>query len=200
MNAGWVDESVKRQSRTEVQAVEFFLPGYSLDPASPEDIPSVMELVAAAILKMNEKGIYQWSDEYPAAGLLRSDAEEGNLFLLHEGGSLAGIMVLNESASPEYAAIPWTPVSGPILVIHRLCIHPAYQGRSLARGLVSAAVTHARINAYTAIRLDAYTANPAALKLYESSGFTCRGQVWFSGRSLPFNCYELLVTAEGAGV
>ncbi|MCB2361714.1 nitroreductase family protein [Clostridium estertheticum] len=45
-------------------------------------------------------------------------------------------------------------------------------------------------NNYSCIRLDAYSGNETALKLYENFGYKKVGQVYFSWRDIPFYCYE----------
>ena len=43
---------------------------------------------------------------------------------------------------------------------------------------------------YSCIRLDAYSKNEKANKLYESFGYKKAGQVYFPRRDFPFHCYE----------
>jgi len=45
-------------------------------------------------------------------------------------------------------------------------------------------------NNYKSIRLDAYSANVAAVRLYEKRGYNKIGQVFFPHRKYPFYCFE----------
>lgn len=51
----------------------------------------------------------------------------------------------------------------------------------------------ALINNFTSIRLDAFSGNKKALKLYEDRCYLKRGEIYFPRRNLPFFCYERMV-------
>ncbi len=78
-----------------------------------------------------------------------------------------------------------------MLVIHRLCVHPDWQARGLARQLMDFAENHARTQSYASIRLDAYKGNPRAIAFYEKRGYQRVGQARFPRRPLPFDLFEL---------
>jgi ribosomal protein S18 acetylase RimI-like enzyme len=81
----------------------------------------------------------------------------------------------------------------PALVVHRLCVDPAYQGNGLGSQLMDFAEAHAKQNTYVSIRLDAYAGNPRAVWLYERRGYRKAGQVYFPRRTLPFFCFEKIL-------
>ena len=55
-----------------------------------------------------------------------------------------------------YKTVNWTEGAGEILVIHRLAVHPKFQGQSIAGKLMDFAEGHALNHNYAAIRLDAF--------------------------------------------
>jgi len=135
----------------------------------------------------------QWNDIYPTRQILEQDIREENLYLLFDESILCGQVVLNDHQDDEYKMIPWRYNADKVLVIHRLCVHPAKRGRGYAHKLMDFAEHYAGANNYVCIRLDAYTANAAAINLYEIRNYVKAGQVRFPGRKFAFNCYEKLL-------
>jgi ribosomal protein S18 acetylase RimI-like enzyme len=69
-------------------------------------------------------------------------------------------------------------------------VHPDWQQRGVGRHLMEFAEQYAVEHGFRCIRLDAYTGNPRAITLYERGGYDKIGQIYFRGRSLPFDCFE----------
>ena len=102
----------------------------------------------------------------------------GALYLAWDGARAIGSMVLNHDADPDYAQVPgWGPDADwpHLLLIHTLAVHPAYQGRGLARRLLAHAEVLARQSGMRALRLDVCVGNVPAIRLYEQCGFACAG-------------------------
>jgi ribosomal protein S18 acetylase RimI-like enzyme len=53
---------------------------------------------------------------------------------------------------------------------------PAYRGRGLGRRLLTAAVDAGRKRGFERIELEVFASNTAAIRLYESAGFTAEGR------------------------
>ena len=73
-------------------------------------------------------------------------------------------------------------------MVHRLMVDPRYQGRGIAGELMRFAEDRAGELGYDAIRLDAFSANPRALWLYQRLGYHDAGCVTF--RKGLFRCFE----------
>ncbi|HVH25256.1 MAG TPA: GNAT family N-acetyltransferase [Vicinamibacterales bacterium] len=161
----------------------------SIRRAEPDDLNAVMQLVADCIRAMRQAGIEQWDDIYPDRATLLADARERTLHLawLHED-RLVGCLVLNDYQNPEYADVPWTIAGARIAVVHRLMVDPWFQGRGLARELMGFAERLATEGGCDVLRLDAFTANPRALRLYQGLGYHDAGSVTF--RKGVFRCFE----------
>lgn len=158
--------------------------------AEKKDLTSIMELIRKCVAAMNNNGIYQWNDSYPNKDIILEDIVKRELFIFKIDSNIAGIMVINEEQSPEYSEVLWSINSAKILVLHRLAVHPDFQREGVASALLNFAESTAKNEGYTAIRLDTYSKNPMALKLYEKHGYIKVGQVYFEGRKDPFYCYE----------
>lgn len=155
-----------------------------------EDQAHVTALLKSCMQHMRNNGIDQWNETYPNEQIVKEDLDSNALYIVKADGGILAVMTLDEQQPPEYGTVPWTVQSGKALVIHRLAVHPNHQGRGLAKLLVEFAERKAREGKYDSIRLDAYTGNPPALRLYEKFGYEARGEVWFPSRLKPFYCYE----------
>ncbi len=144
-----------------------------------------------AVSRMIQNKILQWDELYPTKEILSDDIASGVAFGLFCDEALAGYVVLNERQDSEYAAIPWRFIEGKQLVIHRLFIDPAFQGKGLAQAMLAFAEEFGTKSGYASIRLDAFPPNEAAIHMYEKRGFLLRGTVRF--RKGIFNCYEKLL-------
>ena len=155
-----------------------------------EDITLIVDLIKDIIIDMETKGIYQWNEHYPSQSIFENDINNETLYLMKNDHECLGIIVFDEQQSPEYKEIDWLTEGKKVLVIHRLAINPKYQKQGIARLLMDFAENIAIKKGYTSIRLDAYSGNPRALKLYENRGYEKTGQLFFSFRELPFYCFE----------
>lgn len=157
--------------------------------AEPKHLPDLLRLYTTCMRAMRAGGIEQWGDDYPTSAIIEKDVRDGSLHILEEMESILASICLNETQAPEYQALRWqTPE--PILVVHRLCVDPARQRGGLGNQMMDFAEDFARQEGYAGIRLDTYSNNPAALRLYERRGYCRTGEVRFRGRSLPFYCFE----------
>lgn len=141
---------------------------------------------------MQRKGIDQWDAVYPNEEVVERDVNYGSQYILEDGERCLAAVTLNEEQDPAYRNVQWSG-GEPVLVIHRLCVDPAYQGTGLGKRLMDFSEGWAIRNAYASIRLDAYTGNPSAVKLYEHRGYRKAGQVYFPRRTRPFFCFEKIL-------
>jgi GNAT superfamily N-acetyltransferase len=143
-----------------------------IQPATPQHIPAIVELLRACVAAMRAAGIDQWDEIYPTAATISADVEAESMFVgMLEDGAVAGVIVLNERQDPEYREVPWTIEASRIGVVHRLMVTPALQGGRLAAVFMRFIEERARQLGYEALRLDAFTQNPRALRLYARLGY-----------------------------
>jgi len=142
---------------------------------------------------MKSKGIDQWDEVYPNKETFQTDINNNSLYIAMIEGSeeIIGCIVLNEYQEPEYKDIEWSFNQGKIAVIHRLMVHPKYEGKGIARDLVEFIEKLARENGYTALRLDVFSQNLRAINFYKKQGYKVSRKVNF--RKGEFLCCEKVI-------
>lgn len=155
------------------------------------DLPALLALKDACVARMRADGIEQWDEVYPDAAVFIRDLAAGTVHVLREGGGIIGCFTLDTTHDPLWEGMAWTVPVESAEVVHRLMVHPAAQGRGLAKLLMAHAESLARARDFRAIHLDCFTANPAALALYERLGYRRTGTARM--RKGPFVCFEKLL-------
>lgn len=158
--------------------------------ATKQDIVGIINMISECIKSMEAQGIYQCNKIYPNFEVIENDVKNGSGYVIKDNNTCIAYVVINEEQSPEYSRISWSTDVNKVLVIHRLSVHPESQGKGIAKKLINFIEDFAVKYKYTCIRLDAYSGNKVALRLYEKMGYKSLGQVFFPGRELPFLCYE----------
>jgi len=129
------------------------------------------ELIASML---NSEFAPEWEmGVYPTEQLIKNAISEQTLYLAYLENDLTGAMILNHDCEPEYENVKWMTdaKNNEVIIIHLLAVAPAYQGKGIARGMVSAAIETGKNNSIKAIRLDVLKKNLPAEKLYTSMGF-----------------------------
>lgn len=155
-----------------------------------DELGIVMELIKESVQDMQARGLDQWDEIYPNTEVISNDIFEGNLYV-YAKEKIAGIIVLNEHQDKEYQEVNWILPNERPMVIHRLCIHPNYQSKGIARAMVSFAEEFAKSQQYLSIRLDTFSENDKACRLYEKLGYKNVGTVTF--RKGLFFCFEKIL-------
>ena len=149
--------------------------------ATPADMQTVYAIFRDAIADMNANGIPQWDEMYPTPGLLEDDLARGELYVADTQDGVLAAVVLNSECDPAYRTAAWQG-GEPYVVVHRLCVSPHAQGKGVGRGLMGAVEGWARAHGYADIRLDAFSLNPHALRMYAGLGYVRRGEAhWRKG-------------------
>lgn len=160
--------------------------------AASSDIAYVMKVIRACTEAMRLARIFQWDDIYPNKEQLEEDLTEGSLYVIRNKDICLGAVSFNEKQEDVYQQVDWRG-NDPVLVVHRLCVDPAFQGQGYAKHLMSFGEKIALKRGYASLRLDAYSGNPMAVGLYERLGYQKAGSVNFPRRDLPFYCFEKIL-------
>ena len=125
-------------------------------PGRMADLTEICALVQAAIAEMERHGIHQWDARYPDEAVLRGDLAAQTMTVGLCGGRIA--------------------------VLHRLCVHPDFQRRGVARQAVLHAEQALVRCGIGALRMDVFAENPYALRLYGALGYRKAAEVRFRMR------------------
>ncbi len=151
--------------------------------ADQEDLKEICDMFGAAVDRMIQNQIFQWDEVYPTEQDFRRDIERGELYVGVIEGRIAVVYVVNQECDEQYINGAWQHANEPYYVIHRLCVNPAFQNRGVARRAMLHIEEQLAGRGIHAIRLDSFSRNPYALRLYENLGYARVGTAdWRKGR------------------
>ena len=163
-------------------------------PAVKTDLPKIIQITQACAKHLCEMGIFQWNENYPSLEAFEKDLSNEELFVLEIEGDVIGAIAISTRKDDVYEPIDWLTKDSINGHLHRLCVHPKYQGKGHARTLLDFAETHLKELGAVSIRLDTFSKNLRNNKLYEARGYKRLGDVYFEQKSpFPFHCYEKLL-------
>ncbi len=162
--------------------------------AQTSEIQKIMTITRACALVMSAEGIHQWNEEYPNTKAFEQDVSRGELFVLLSNDEMIGCITISKFKDQEYDAIEWLSPDQNNIYIHRLAVHPNFQGQGYARQLMDFAEELAKSQHCTSIRLDTFSQNHRNQRFYEARGYVRLGDIHFPKQSeFPFHCYEKLL-------
>lgn len=111
--------------------------------------------------------------EYPARETAVSGIRGGNLYVLRDGGRIAGSVILERGSKLAEMDLDWkiTPDPMDVLAIFTLAVHPDYLNRGVGSMLMEEILAYGRQSDIKAVRLDVCEGNLPAIRLYEKFGF-----------------------------
>ena len=156
------------------------------------DLNSIMQITKACAKHMINQQIYQWNEHYPNRNAFENDVQRGELYVYVQNNICIGCIVITTIKDVEYVPIDWLTKDKNIY-IHRLAVHPKYQGKGIAQHMMTFAENYAKINGYLSVRLDTFSQNKRNQKFYETRGYKRLGNIYFPKQSKhPFYCYGLV--------
>ncbi len=159
-----------------------------------KDIPAILDVTKACAKHMIANGIFQWNEHYPSYEAFEKDIELNQLWVLKDDDRIIGSIIISDIMDEEYHEIEWLTPNTKNIYIHRLAVHPEYQGKGCAQFLMTYAENYAKENNFLSIRLDTFSVNKRNNIFYKKRGFQQRGDVYFPKQSEhPFHCYELVL-------
>lgn len=163
-------------------------------PAKISQIPEILTMTNACRIAMEANGIYQWTTEYPSQKAFEKDIDRNELYVLLEDNAIIGCIVVSLLMDDEYKNVAWLTPNDINYYIHRLAVHPKYQGKGCAQRLMDFGENFARENNALSVRLDTFSQNKRNQKFYEQRGYAKLGNIFFPNQSEhPFHCYELVL-------
>ena len=153
--------------------------------AKESDIDAICALITSAIAEMERNNIYQWDNIYPTKEDFTNDIIKKTLYVGTIDDDIAVVYAINKDADEQYANGTWTYPNSDYSIIHRLCVNPKFQNRGVAKETLNNIETTLREAGTESVRLDVFTENPFALKLYRRNGYTEVGTAhWRKGTFL----------------
>ena len=147
------------------------------------DLPEICNMIEAAKQLMSEQGIEQWDEKYPIFEDFEDDIRKETLYIASIDEKLAAIYVISEECDDEYLKCKWEDEKP--CIIHRFCVSPSFQNNGIGAMVLSHIEKQLAEKGYDSVRLDVFTQNPYALRLYEKNGYKKRGYAdWRKGRFL----------------
>lgn len=155
------------------------------------DVDQIATLFKLVTDLMKANDVQQWHYKYPLASHVIKDIEGQHCHVYIVGGQIAGTITVDTKQDAQYQNVHWKFPTDVCAVIHRLGVHPSFQGRGISKTLCLYAEHLALQKNIQHIRLDAYSLNPISNQLYASLGYhLADGFCHFHGNDAPFFCYE----------
>lgn len=156
--------------------------------AQQDQLDEIFHIYTKAIKEMDTNQIYQWDEVYPDKSVLAEDIKKQEMTVVlldnKETGKkeIAAMFVLNQECDAEYKNGNWNYPDASYFIIHRLCVDPEFQNQGIAKRVMLHIEEELKEQGIESIRLDAFTENPYALRLYQSLGYKITGHAeWRKG-------------------
>jgi len=150
--------------------------------AELEDLNIIIGIFKDAINVMHDNNIYQWDEIYPTNIILEQDILKNQMYVGIENGTIVSVVVVNNEFDEQYKNGSWKYDNERFAVIHRLCVNPIYKNQKLGKNTMIVIEDLLKKEGIQAIRLDTFSQNPYALKLYETLGYEKVGETnWRKG-------------------
>ena len=165
---------------------------YNFKKADITDIPEIWAILQQAIIRRKNDGSNQWQDGYPNPEVIKKDIEKGYGYVLTDGENAIGYCAILINDEPEYLKIEgkWL-TNADFVVFHRVAIAEKYLGKNLSQKIIDFIEEFARKNNIKSLKADTNHDNFAMMKIFEKSGFTFCGIVYFRGS--PRRAYEKML-------
>ena len=161
--------------------------------ATLDDVPSIMQLVAAVIPVMQASGNFQWDNTYPNAKVFENDIALNQLWVADVDGEIGGITAITTDQDQEYAEVGWD-ITETAIVTHRLAVSMNHRRQGIAEALLKQAEIVAQSRGIKILRIDTNSNNKATRLLFPKLGYEFAGEISLSFRpNLRFYCYEKLI-------
>jgi len=156
--------------------------GLQIRKAEYEDLNIIIEIFKNAIKVMNDNNINQWDDIYPTNEDLEQDVINGQMHVGIKDGEIVSALVINNECEEEYKNGSWRYDNDKFAVVHRLCVNPIYQNEKNGKDTMIKIEEILKKEGTQSIRLDTFSLNPFALKLYQTLGYQKVGEAkWRKG-------------------
>lgn len=166
---------------------------FNFRKAINSEIPHIWKILQQAIQRRKKDGSNQWQDGYPNPDVIKEDIRKEVGFVLTEDETIIGYCAILINDEPEYLKIEgkWL-TDGDFIVFHRVAISETHLGKGLAKLMMKYIEDFAISNRIYSIKADTNHDNFAMMNIFEKSGYTFCGTVYF--RESPRKAYEKVLS------
>ncbi len=150
--------------------------------AKLEDLNIIIDIFKNATNRMSDNNIHQWDEIYPTNEILQEDILKNQMYVGIKGNNIVSVVVINDEYDDEYEDANWKYNNERFVVIHRLCVNPVYQNQKIGENTMFIIGDLLKKEGIQSIRLDVFSLNPYALKMYKALGYEKVGEAhWRKG-------------------
>lgn len=151
--------------------------------AEEKNLQEIFDIFIAAIEEMNKHNINQWDELYPDKDIIQDDIRRKQLYIGRSDSKIVCVYVLNNDCDEQYINGDWKYFDATYSVIHRICVNPEFQNQGIGALTLNYIEEKLKSEGVEAIRLDVFSLNPFALKMYYKQGYIKAGEVyWRKGK------------------
>lgn len=151
--------------------------------AEEKELQEIINIFYDAIEEMNKHNILQWDEVYPDKNTIENDIRNKELYVGKINSEIACVYVLNGKCDEEYINGYWKYPNATYAVIHRMCVNPKFQNQGIGAVTLNHIEEKLKNEGVETIRLDAFSLNPFALKMYYKNGYVKVGEAnWRKGK------------------
>jgi len=162
--------------------------------ATKQDLSRIIEITRACAAFMISKNIFQWNEHYPNIETFEKDVDNQTLYVIESDLVVIGCIVISDHMDDFYSKVKWITPNDKNVYLHRLAVHPDFQGKGHAKQLMNFSFDFAQKNNFISIRLDTFSGNPFNNIFYPKFGFKKLGKIYFRKQSdKPFYCFEKII-------
>lgn len=155
--------------------------------AEVNDLDIINNIYKNAINNMINNNIFQWDEIYPNKYILEDDIKKKHLYKIILENNIISAFVLNKEYEKEYLDGKWEYIGNNFMVLHRLCLDIKYQKKGFGTKIMLLIEEYLINKGINAIKLDAFSKNPNAIKLYNRLGYKKVGEAnWRKGLFILF--------------
>lgn len=160
----------------------------SLQLASEQDLPLIMQFINEAKQHLKDQGIDQWQDGYPNCESIQADitAQKGFVAVYTPEETSTpqkiGYLCIDFEGEPAYNTIvggQWH-ASAPYAVVHRFTIGDAFKGKKLANQIFALVDDYCAAHSMPNFRIDTSPANLKMQHVLLNHGFAFCGTVFYT--------------------
>jgi ribosomal protein S18 acetylase RimI-like enzyme len=164
--------------------------------AESAHLPQILELNQQIVKYMQSLGFSHWSERYPTEAVYRLDISRGSQYLYMQENELIAIVSLDEHHHEYFDSIQWEPNNRTSYFVHRLAVSPKYQGRGIAKELMTFCEDKATANNIDSLKLGAFKGYDTVVNFYQKLGYLIMGEILFDVSKVPFYGMEKTLRAN----